>query len=294
MHVWKPIVATSVLACVAGVVLLLGYTVAQHRSHGVQQIPVVRQSRPTSQVASGGIDYVGYWCDSANAPRQVMGHDGMDELQVVSFDGTHLRFTVMHTGGAPAYRITSSEDTVTARVANGVAKAEFRDDQSGMASATIELLGDRLLVRIDPLSPSDGGSLRMNIMMVRDEHHSSREVDESTLPATAQGVQPTYYTPVPGSPERRTLMDAARKTFSTEAQPVFVVHELYVQGDWAVGTLAPDGTNVNGIYVWKKAAGNWRCLQGCGDIGDQSRSEQLAAIRRLGVPANLVAAIQFK
>ncbi len=298
MRARRPIVAVAALACLLIVVLFLGYTVIQRRTPDVQRTPVAKKPRLASQPTSAAVDYVGYWCDSANAPRRVMSRERIDELEVVEFDGNHLLFTVMHTGSAPAYRITSSEDTVTALVVDGMARAEFHDDRGGTNRATIQLLGDRLLVRIDPLEASDNGSLRMDVMMLKDPYHGTREVDEDVSPVPTSIVRPGYYTPPAGSPERGALMDAARKTFPPSEQTKFVVYELYVQDDWAVGTLDPVGYESDppheNVYVWKRVKGKWTCLQGCGDVGELSLDDIRTSIGELGVPADLVAAVQFK
>jgi len=298
MRVWKPVAAVAALACLLLAVFVLGRAFVQPKPSAQEPTPVTERAGTASRTASPAADYVGYWCDSANAPRRVMSRERMDELEVVGFDGNRLLFTVMHTGAAPSYRITSSENTVVAEVVDRVARVEFDDDRGGMNRATIQLLGDRILVRIVPVLAADNGSLGMDAVMLRDRLHGTRTVDESMPSNASMGAEAAYHTPSPGSAERGALMDAARETFLDAPKTKFVVHELYVQGDWAVGTLDPvgfeHGPPYENVYVWRKANGVWTCLQGCGDVGDLTLDDVRDAVRQIGVPANLVDAIRFK
>lgn len=298
MRAWKPVAAVAALACLLLAVFVLGRAFVQPKSSTQEPRPVTETASPASRTASPAADYVGYWCDSANAPRPVMSRERMDELEVVGFDGNRLLFTVMHTGAAPSYRITSSESTVVAQVVDSVARVDFDDDRGGMNRATIQVLGDRLLVRIVPILPADNGSLEMDVVMLRDRLHGARTVDESVPSNTSTGADAAYHTPSPGSAERKALMDTARGTFLDAPKTTFVVHEIYVQGDWAVGTLDPAGFEhgppYDNVYVWRKANGVWTCLQGCSDVGEQTLDDIRDAVRQIGVPANLVDAIRFK
>lgn len=298
MRAWKPVAAVVALACLLLAAFGLGRAFVQPKPATQEAVPITASASTVSSATSPAADYVGYWCDSANAQRRVMSRERMDELEVVDFDGKLLLFTAMHTGPAPSYRITSSENTIVAQVADGVATVEFDDDRGGRNRATIQLLGDRIQVRIVPVLPADNGSLAMDLVMLRDRFHDARTVDESMPPNTSTVAEVAFHTPSPGSAERRVLMDAARKTFLDTPQTKFVVHELYVQGEWAVGTLDPvgfeNGPPYDSVYVWRKTDGVWTCLQGCSDVGDQTLDDIRDAVRQYGVPANLVDAIRFK
>lgn len=298
MRAWKPVAAVVALACLLFAVFVLGRAFVQPKPSTQESVPVTKSATTVSGAASSATDYVGYWCDSANAPRRVMSRERMDKLEVVDFDGKRLLFTVMHTGAAPSYRITSSENTIVAQVAGGVASVEFDDDRGGSNRATIRLLGDSILVRIVPVLPADNGSLAMDVVMLRDRLHGARTVDESKPSNPSTVAEVAYHTPSPGSTERKALMDAARKTFLDAPRTTFVVHELYIQGDWAVGTIDPvgfeHGPPYDNVYVWRKTGGVWTCLQGCGDVGDQTLDDIRDAVRQIGVPAHLVDAIRFK
>lgn len=298
MRAWKPVAAVAALACLLLAMFLLGRAFVQPKPSAQEPRPVAGAAITASRTASPAADYVGYWCDSENAPRRVMSRERMDELEVVGFDGNRLLFTVMHTGAAPSYRMTSSESTVVAQVVDSVATVEFGDDRGGVNRATIQLLDDRIMVRIVPILPADNGSLGMDVVMLRDRLHGARTVDESMLSNSGTGAEAAYHTPSPGSAERKALMDAARGTFLDAPGTEFVVHELYVLGDWAVGTLDPvgfeHGPPYDNVYVWRKANGVWTCLQGCSDVGEQTLDDIRDAVRQIGVPANLVDAIRFK
>ncbi len=194
--------------------------------------------------------------------------------------------------------MTSSESTVVAQVVDGVAVVEFADDRGGKNRATIQLLGDRILVNIVSIVGGDNGSLDMDVVMLKDRLNGVRTVDESMLSDASVNSEAAYYTPSVGSAERKALMDAARVTFLDMPDTQFIVHELYVQGDWAVGTLDPvgfeHGPPYEHVYVWQRTNGDWTCLQGCSDVGDLTLEDIRDATRQMGVPAKLVDAIRFK
>jgi hypothetical protein len=155
--------------------------------------PLEHGATPTesSAVTTASVDYTGFWCDTANARSRVASTDGIDELEVSASSAQSLKFTLSHTGPAPARRITSSVTTVTARVTDGVAQFDFTDDRGGVHRGKVELDGNRLLVQLEASADADAPML-VDCVMVRDPYHSSRQVDDSAAPIDFIGAPGTY------------------------------------------------------------------------------------------------------
>jgi len=105
------------------------------------------------------------------------------------------------------------------------------------------------------------------------------------------------YTPARKSATRQELMDAARS--KTGASALYMVWELYVQGDWAVGELSPVGSSHNrysDVFVWHRDAGAWQCLTSGGDVGESDSPAQdiRSTLVSEGVSDSLVNALKFK
>jgi hypothetical protein len=65
------------------------------------------------------------------------------------------------------------------------------------------------------------------------------------------------HTPALGSPERQSLMDAARAHLGAPASKKFVVYQLKSDGAWAIGELMLDGKTA--FYAWRnEVAGGWK------------------------------------
>lgn len=294
MSTRRSTLAVGILVCLLALVAYM--VLASGRGPSSSHVTNQYSTRSATQVRTYSA-YVGHWCDSENASRPTQSESGISEIAIDAADTDSVTFNVLHTAAAPAYRMTGSETTITAPIKNGVAAFTFRDERGGMNAGTIQFLEDKLVVEIRTTSANGNanGSVAMNCLMLRDQYFGTREV---LSPAPATAAVPAYHTPAPGSTERSALMDAARRTFDGDEQIKFIVHELYVQEDWAVGTLDPAGYDgdppyVN-VYVWRRTDGRWTCLQGCGDVGDLTLDDIRTSISRYGVPASLVAAVQFK
>ena len=149
-----------------------------------------------SALAAPALDYAayeGHWCDSRNADRPVLGPEGMDSAEVSLCTSTTIELTLMHTGSAPAYRITASESTVTAPLHNGVARFTLNDDRGGSASGTITLLPDAAMtVRLESQTAGDNGAIDMDCLMRKDRYFDSREAEAPELAFDFIGVEGYY------------------------------------------------------------------------------------------------------
>ena len=91
----------------------------------------------------------------------------------------------------------------------------------------------------------------------------------------AQGGE--AYTPQPGSPERKAIMDAYRVQWNGDEsrQVVFVVNYLKVHGSWAYTTVTPQSPDGSQNYetesgLLRKRNGKWKVLDRAAGNGDQS------------------------
>ena len=95
-------------------------------------------------------------------------------------------------------------------------------------------------------------------------------VPTTTAESTQTSVEPTsptqidatgpITTPVSGSATRKELLAAARTKLATTS--TFYVHQLYAQGDTALGDLEPlDDSKVGRVFVaWERSAGTWKAV----------------------------------
>jgi hypothetical protein len=123
-----------------------------------------------------------------------MSEEGMSQITIEAADNESVRFSVLHTGPTPAYRMTGSESTITAPIVDGVASFEFKDERGSMNAGTIQFLDDKLVVKIRTTSAvSDAnGSVAMNCLMLRDQHYGDREVLEPQYKGPFVGVVGSY------------------------------------------------------------------------------------------------------
>jgi len=95
----------------------------------------------------------------------------------------------------------------------------------------------------------------------------------------AQYSQPLY-TPKPGSPERKAIMDGLRPTIERKLHQkvIFVVNHLAVQGIWAFTVTIPKQPNGK-IVDWQKTA--WRDAVKPGhETGDAFSGEVVGLLRK--------------
>ena len=86
------------------------------------------------------------------------------------------------------------------------------------------------------------------------------------------------YTPPPGSPERKAIMDAYRAEWmgGDQSRPVvFVVNYLKVRRGWAYTTVTPQSPDGSQNYetesgLLRKRNGQWKVLDRVAGNGDQS------------------------
>lgn len=138
--------------------------------------------------------YVGQWCDSDNATSPTMSEEGFSQITIEAADTDTVTFSVLHTGSAPAYRMTGSESTITAPIVDGVASFEFKDERGSMNAGTIQFLDDRLVVEIRTTSAASdaNGSVTMDCLMLRDQHFADRKVIEPEYSGRFLGVVGSY------------------------------------------------------------------------------------------------------
>ena len=67
-------------------------------------------------------------------------------------------------------------------------------------------------------------------------------------------------TPLAGTAERTTLLDAARTQLNIKSE--FYVYQLFVQGDTALGDLEPVSKSLNGrmFVAWERRSGAWAAI----------------------------------
>ena len=193
MNLLKPAVALVVLV---GLLAAALYAANSSREPQVLPGPPPTASQATTSSAPMYSKYVGYWCDSVNATSPTMSEEGMSEIEVTSASTDSIAFTVMHTGAAPSYRITSSDTTITATIVDGVATFEFRDDRGGRNSGIVQFLDEKLVVEIlSTGSDTDAignGSIEMNCLMLKDQYRGTREVLEPEFVRQFIGVVGDY------------------------------------------------------------------------------------------------------
>lgn len=184
---------------VVAVVAILGLLAAViYIVQGARRPTTVSKAQPRTTVevtaAPTYSAYVGQWCDSENATRPTMSEEGMSQVTIEAADVDSVTFSVLHTGAAPAYRMTGSETTITAPIVNEMASFEFRDERGSMNSGTIQFLDNRLVVEIQATSAASdaNGSVAMNCMMLRDQHVFDREVLEPQHAGPFLGVVGSY------------------------------------------------------------------------------------------------------
>ncbi len=138
--------------------------------------------------------YVGQWCDSDNATSPTQSEEGLSQITIEAADTDTVTFSVLHTGSAPAYRMTGSESTITAPIVDGIASFEFQDERGSMNAGTIQFLDDKLVVEIRTTSAASdaNGSVAMDCLMLRDQHSADREVLEPQYTGPFVGVVGRY------------------------------------------------------------------------------------------------------
>ena len=102
-------------------------------------------------------------------------------------------------------------------------------------------------------------------------------------------------TPQSGSAERTAILDAVRRFHNTKDK--YVVHEMLVQGDWALTTVSPESAteSVVSYLALRREGGQWVDVV----ASDSGETEDWKAGYRdswieFGVPSTLVTAYQFK
>jgi len=180
------LIAFASLICAPGCTRLNS---AATQPAGLAAATTAAPAQPAFDYAS----YVGHWCDSRNARRNVIDSEGMDSVEIVACSSTSIKLTLLHTASAPAYRMTGSETTITAPLRNGVARFTFNDERGGMDSATVTLLsGGALAVNVESLSSGDNGSIQMDCLMRKDQYFDSRQADEPVPSFDFIGVKGDY------------------------------------------------------------------------------------------------------
>jgi hypothetical protein len=128
-------------------------------------------------------------------------------------------------------------------------------------------------------------------------------VPTSTAEATQTSVEPSaavtidntgpITTPATGSAERKALLDAARNKLSTGTQ--FYVHQLYVQGDTALGDLEKlDSASAGRVFVaWQKRDGEWVAI-GVTKFGSSAASAASTARALPSFSEELIGKIDWK
>lgn len=107
---------------------------------------------------------------------------------------------------------------------------------------------------------------------------------------------PQVFTPQKGSSLRQALLDATRAYENYDGD--YVVVELHVLGNWAVGTLRmadlPESYGTS-QYAWHRKSGSWNHVL-TGDVGETSHWKGMIrqAWADWGVPEGLIDAFQFK
>ena len=119
----------------------------------------------------------------------------------------------------------------------------------------------------------------------------------SSAARPAQPAQPAITTPEKGSAERTALMDAARSISGYSGQ--FIVHSLFVSGDWAVGVVeaAPAGSTDKAQVAWRKSGGKWAAIEFGTDFhtADGSKATNLKTVMiEKGCPPEVAAALTDK
>jgi hypothetical protein len=103
------------------------------------------------------------------------------------------------------------------------------------------------------------------------------------------------HTPESGSAERTAILDAVRRFHNT--QDKYVVHEMLVQGDWALCTVSPESAqeSVVSYLAVRREGGQWVdvAASDSGETKDWKAGYRDSWIE-FGVPSTLVAAYQFK
>ncbi|MDR3687329.1 MAG: hypothetical protein P4L93_10275 [Coriobacteriia bacterium] len=91
---------------------------------------------------------------------------------------------------------------------------------------------------------------------------TTESTQTSVEPTSATQINATgpITTPAAGSATRQALLDAARTKLATTS--TFYVHQLYVQGDTALGDVEPlDGASLGRVFVaWEKISGVWKAV----------------------------------
>jgi photosystem II stability/assembly factor-like uncharacterized protein len=130
------------------------------------------------------------------------------------------------------------------------------------------------------LSTTDGGvtwaaqtlDLSLSSLFFTDETHGWGVGDNGLIVSTANGgvdssassasnsANGTPYTPAKGSAERTALMNAAHT--ATGNKHLYLVDDLYAEGDWAVGWLTFNGSGYKGdtVCAWHEVNGTWKCV----------------------------------
>jgi len=113
-----------------------------------------------------------------------------------------------------------------------------------------------------------------------------------TAHSSSQGP---IYTPKSGSAERTAILDAVRQFHSTKDK--YVVHEMLVQGDWALCTVSPESgpDSLVSYLALRREGGRWIDVvaSDSGETQDWKAGYRDSWIE-FGVPRTLVAAYQFK
>ena len=195
--------ALFIATVAATLTFAIGGCASPARTAAPQSAATVTAAPIASVPATPQVDYAGFWCDSANAPRKVMSPDGISELQVIAADATSVSFTLTRTGPAPGYRIVSSATTITAPLASGVAHFTFDDDRGGVNRGDLELLEAGILIRVKGGSGHPDAPIQMDCLMRRDPYHATRTIEEPAVVQKFIGVPGNYNRasdPVPDIP----------------------------------------------------------------------------------------------
>jgi len=117
---------------------------------------------------------------------------------------------------------------------------------------------------------------------------SSGSVTPTSDVEPGNGAGEKITTPVTGTPARTALMDAARAKLGTSAQ--FIVYQLYVQGEYAIGDLETSPGGKRQFVAFKGP--EWQALW-VAPYGDPSATSAKAKAAVPGLSAGLLAKIDW-
>lgn len=122
-----------------------------------------------------------------------------------------------------------------------------------------------------------------------DSESASESVESTSDVTPANGTGQPITSPVAGTAARNALMDAARVKLGTTSQ--FVVYQLFVQGDYAVGDLETSPGDKRQFVAFKGP--EWQVLW-VAPYGSETASSAAAKSAVYGISDELLAKIDWK